>query len=85
MSKKELHRPNIYADRETLQKALYYNNMENMEMINDAHEEEMEKIKNDDYINRMNANAKNRRDDEESRARQQERMCKLKGEIEYGK
>jgi hypothetical protein len=78
-----LHRNNVRGDADTVRHALDLDSRENIEMINNDHEQKMRKIENEDYINRMNANAKNRRDDEESRARQQERMTKLKGDIDY--
>ena len=78
-----LHRNNVWGSRDVVKHALDLDSRENMEMINNEHEREIKKIENEDYINRMNANARNKREDEDSRARQQERMVKLKGELEY--
>ena len=78
-----LHRNNVRGDADTVIHSLDLDSRENLAMINNDHEQKMRIIENEDYINRMNANAKNRRDDEESRARQQERMTKLKGDIDY--
>ena len=78
-----LHRNNVYGSSGTVQYAIRCDHEENELMINNQHEENMEKIKNQDYIDRLNANARNNRELEESRARNAERMCKINGEHQY--
>lgn len=56
----ELHRTSVYGSAATVQLSVRCKHEENINMINNKHDEEMKKIESENEINKLNAISQNK-------------------------
>lgn len=96
MSEYGLHRNNVYGSAETVQKSLYYDHLENEQMIRNKYELERQKQADKDYLERKKLDADierklietkgyEERQNLDCKARNERELAKTKAELEIQK